>query len=93
VPPGDVRFVGSWVLLIELYIAQQRRTGITTFYEIVAEDAIFRKTPVQRLLDGIYFVDSFANERTFTESILVNVGHGASVGIDARFAAPEPRIA
>ncbi len=58
----------------------------------MAEDTVFRKTPAQRLLEDIHVIDSFADERAFSENVLVNVGDRASVGINAWFTAPEPRI-
>jgi hypothetical protein len=49
----------------------------------VAEDPVLGKAAVERLLEGIDIVDPFADERALPEPVLVHIGDGVGVGIDA----------
>ena len=51
------------------------------------------KRSVERPLERVDVVDALADERAFAEQVLVDVGDGARVGIDAGFAAEQPRVA
>jgi hypothetical protein len=51
------------------------------------------KAAAERLLEGIDIVDALADERAFAEQILIDVGDGAGVRVDARFAAVQAGIA
>ena len=59
----------------------------------MAEDAVLGKAAVERALEGIDVVDALADERAFAEQVLVDVGDGARVRIDAGLAAEQPRVA
>ena len=78
--------------LVQLHVAEQSGTGVTALKQIVTEDPVLREALVQGLLKRVYVVDPLADERTFLEQILINVGYGAGVWIDARLAATELRV-
>ena len=59
----------------------------------MAEDAVLREAPGERALERVDVVDALADERAFAEQVLVDVGDGARVGIDARLAGEQPREA
>ncbi len=59
----------------------------------MAQDPVVRKAPAQCLLEGVDIVDALADERALAEHVLVGIRDGACVGIDARLAAEQLRIA
>jgi len=59
----------------------------------MAQDPVVRKAPAQCLLEGVDVVNALADERAFAEQILVGIRDGACVGIDARLATEQLRIA
>ena len=86
VPAAHVRAVARRILLVQLHVAQQAGARIAAFQQIVAEDAVLGKAPSERALERIDVVDALADERAFAEQILVHVGNGARVRIDAGLA-------
>ena len=58
----------------------------------MAQDPILGKAIVERALECVDVVDSLTDERTLAEHILVNVGHGTRIGIDARVSAVQSRV-
>ena len=58
----------------------------------MAEDPVLGKAPIERPLECIDIVNPFANERALAKQVLVHIGHGARIRVDARFTPPEPRI-
>jgi hypothetical protein len=93
VAPAHVGAVADRVILVQLHIAQQSRAGVAAFEKIVAKDAILGEAPAKRLLEGIDVVDSLADERAFAEHVLVDIRDRARIGVDARLAAIQARIA
>ena len=77
----------------ELNVAHEARPGIASLEQIVAEDAIFRKAAAERALERIDVVNPLADERALAEKILVDVGHGARIRVNARLAAAQARVA
>jgi hypothetical protein len=73
VAAAHVGAVARRVILIQLHIAQQSGAGVASLEKIVTEDAILRKAPAKRLLEGIDVVDSLADERAFAEHVLVDI--------------------
>ena len=56
---------------------------MATFDQVVAEDGVVGEAIGQRALEGIDVVDALADEGAFREGILVQVGNGTGLGIDA----------
>ena len=86
VPAAHVGAIASRIFLIQLHVAQQPGAGVAPFQKIVAENAVFGEAPVERPLECIDIVDALADERAFVEQVLVYIGNGARVRVDARFA-------
>ncbi len=59
----------------------------------MAEDAVLRKPAPQRALERIHVVDALADERALVEEVLVDVGDGARVRVDAGVVRAELGIA
>ncbi len=55
-----------------------------TLEQIVAENAVLRETIAQCLLKCIYIVDPLADIRAFPEEVLIHVGDGTGIRINAR---------
>ena len=58
----------------------------------MTKDPVFRKAPLEASLKCIDVIDTFADERALAEHILIHVGDGAGVGVDAGLAAEQSRI-
>jgi hypothetical protein len=82
-PAADIRAVAGWIFLVQLHIAQQPGPGVTPFQKIVAEDPVFGKAPFEGPFECIHIIDALADERAFTEQVLVNIGDGPRIRIDA----------
>ena len=87
-----IRAVARRVLLIELHIAQQTGPGVTPFQQIVAENPVFGQPPGQGPFECVHFIDALADERAFAEQVLVYIGNGARIRIDAGLAGAHVRI-
>ena len=81
------------IILIQMHIAQQAGARITPFQQIVAENPVLGKAFIQCLLECIHLIDTLADERTFAEHVLVDVGDDAGIGVDAGVHAMQSRIA
>ena len=53
----------------------------------MAEDPVLGKAAAERPLERVDVVDALADERALAEHVLVDVGDGARVRVDARIAA------
>ena len=71
------------VVVHDLDVGHQRRARVESLEQIVREQRVLRHAPFERRRKGIDVVESFAREYAFAEEILVDVGHGGRVGIDA----------
>ena len=93
VPPAHIHAVARGILLIQLYIAQQPRPHVAPFQKIVAENPVLGKAARECPFEGVDLIDALADERAFTEQVLVDIGDGARIGIDAGLTPVELRIA
>ena len=59
----------------------------------MTEYPVFRESSCERSLERIDVVDPLADERTLAEQVLVNIGDGARIRVDAGLASEQPRIA
>ena len=91
-PSTDVRAVAGRKLLVQLHVAQQARPRVAAFEKVVTQDPVQRQAARQRALEGIDVVDALADERAFTEHILIDIGNGSRIRIDARLTAEKPRV-
>src|SRR6185436_1812236 len=70
-------------LLDDLDIGSEAGAGEGPLEEIVTEQGALGHATVERRFEGIYVVNAFAGIGAFAEEILVHVGYGGSVRIDA----------
>ncbi len=64
-------------------IGDQPRAGKNTLQQVVAENRAFRDTARKRRLEGIHIVNALAAVGALLEQVLINVGHGRCVWVDA----------
>ena len=55
----------------------------------MTQNPIFGKASTQGTFEHVDIVDALADERAFIEQILIHIGHGPGIGIDARLAATQ----
>ena len=75
------------VILEHLDVAEQPGTRVTALEQVVTEDPVFGESAVERLLECVDVIDALADERSFAEPVLVEVGNRARIRIDAGIAA------
>ena len=80
---GGGHGVGARVLLDHLDVGDQTGTQVVALQQIMAEHGVVGDSPVQLAEGDIDVVDPLAGERALAEEILVHVGHGEGIGIEA----------
>ena len=81
---GDV--VASGKFLDDLDVGGETGAGEDALEQIVAEQRRVRHPAGERRLEGVDVVDALAGIGAFAEQILIDVGNGRGVGIDAAHA-------
>ncbi len=89
----DVVQVVAGMILIEKDIADQPGAGMAALQQVMAEDEVLGKARADRPLEGIDIVDALADIGALVEQVLIEIGDGPRVRVDARFPAEQPRIA
>ena len=84
--------VAGGKLLDELDIGSEPGAREGAFEEIVAEQRVLGDTSLERALEGVDVVDALAGVGAFAEEILVDVGDGRRIGIDAAGAGEDALI-
>ena len=79
---GHLRMIGK--VLEYLDIAHQGAAREGAFQQIVTEHGVHRQAPGSRSLEGVDVVQAFAGEARLAEQILIDIGDGARVQVDAR---------
>ena len=64
---------------------------VEAFEQIVAEQRVLRHAPGQRGFEGVDVVDALADVAALVEQVLIDVGDGRGVGIDADVPGEHPR--
>ncbi len=80
-PRGNV--VAGGEFLDHLDIGRKTSACKDAFEQIVAEQCAIGHPAGKRGLEGIDFVDALAGVRAFTDQILVHVGRGGGIRVDA----------
>ena len=81
------------VVVHHLHVGDQAGAGVEPLEEIVGEEHVVRDPPVERRHEGVHVVEPLAGEAPLAEEVLVDVGHGGGVGVDAGVAGVEAREA
>ena len=82
----SLRSVTGRMLFNEVNICHQCRARIAALQQVVTQNEIVRKAPINGLAKRIHIIDTFANKRPLSEVILIDIRYFTGVGIDARFA-------
>jgi hypothetical protein len=60
--PAHISMITSRKILKQLHVADEGRSRIAAFEQIVAQDSVLRKSSAYGALESIHIVDSFADE-------------------------------
>ena len=74
------------IIVDDFDIAGQAGARVRAFDQVMAEQGIAREAPVQHAVHRVHFIDTLAGEDAFAVKILVHVGNGARVDIEASLA-------
>ncbi len=77
------------VVVDDLDVGDEASAGVGAFDEVVGEQGVFGEAAVEDLIEDADLVDAFACEDAFAEEILVDVGDGAGVDVEAGLAGVE----
>jgi len=78
---GDV--VAGGKLLDDFDVGREARPGKCPFKKIVAEKRILRHAIAQGRLEGVHIIDALARVAALPKEVLVDFGHGKSIGVCA----------
>ena len=76
--------------LKQLRVVDQAAAAKAALDQVMAEDAVGRKSPAKHRLEGVDVVDSFADIAASGKNVLVNVACLSRIRIDARIAGRQP---
>ena len=79
------------VVVDDLDVGDQGRPRIEAFEEIVRQQRVLRHPALERRGERVDIVEALAGENAFVEQVLVDVGHGGRVRVDAGVAGVGPR--
>ncbi len=83
-----VREIARGVVVVDVDVRRQTGARVAPLDEVVRQKAVLGKAPLRRTLEGIDVVDPLPGEAPLAVQVLVHVGHGRRVRIDARM----PRV-
>ena len=75
----------------DLDVGHETRARVEPFEEIVREQRILRHTAIEGRLERIDVVEALAGEDPLVEQVLIGIGHGGRVGVDARMSGVDTR--
>ena len=79
-------------VLDHLDVGDEARSREDTFEQVVAQHGVLGHATFQARLERVDVVDALARERSLVEKILVNVGNGEHVGIEAARRREDPLV-
>ena len=81
--PGGCHPVTLRIFFHDFHIRHQCGAREDAFKKIVAQHGVFRNPASQSGFERINVIDAFSRERTFAKQILVHVGNGKDIGVNA----------
>ena len=81
------------VVVDDFDVGDEAGASVGALDEVVREESVAREAAVEYLVKDGDFVDAFAGEDAFAEEVLIDVGDGAGVDVEAGFAGVEGRKA
>src|SRR5690606_30986430 len=88
--PGEVEIAGREALINDR-IADQRRSPVQSFEQVMAEKCILGNAPFEAPMKGRHIIEALAHVDACAEQVLIDVGYGARIDIDGRVAPVEAR--
>ena len=89
--PARVREHARRILVDQLDVRDERDARVQSLEQVVRQQRVLRHGVLERGHERVDVVEALAGEDAFAEQILVGVGHGGRVGIDAGVPGVEPR--
>ena len=83
---GRGNIVARRKILENFDVGDQPRACENTFQQVVTENATVGNSAGKSGLEGVHVVDAFAAVRPLLEEILINIGNGRCVRVDAGWA-------
>src|ERR1700761_3746019 len=86
-----VRRVVRGVVIDDFDVGDETGASVGAFDEVVREEGVSGKAAVEDFVEYADLVDALAGEDAFAEEVLVDVGDGGGVDVEAGFAGVEGR--
>jgi hypothetical protein len=74
------------IVIDDFDVGDEAGASVGAFDEVVREEGVSREAAVENFVQNADLVDALAGEDAFTEEVLVDVGDGAGVDVEAGFA-------
>ena len=87
--PASVGGVVRRVVVDDFDVGDEAGASVGALDQIVRQESVSREAAIQHFVQDADFIDAFAGEDAFAEEILVDVGDGTRVDIEAGFAGVE----
>ena len=71
------------VVVDDFDVCDEAGAGVGAFDEVVGEEGVAGESAVEDLMEDADFVDAFSGEDAFAEEVLIDVGDGAGVDVEA----------
>ncbi len=81
--PRGVGEVAAGIVVDEVDVGDEAGARVEPFEQVVAEERVLRHAPGERGLERVDVVDALADVAALVKHVLVEIGHGRRVGIDA----------
>ena len=81
--PRGIGEVVAGIVVHQVRIGDEAGARIEAFEEIMTQQRVFRHAPGERRLERVHVVDALADVAALVKHVLIEVGHGRRVGIDA----------
>ena len=77
------------IVVDDLDVGDEAGAGIGAFDEVVREEGVAGEAALEDLMENADLVDAFACEDALAEEVLIDVGDGAGIDVEASFAGVE----
>ena len=89
---GCGNVITRWKIFKDLDVGDQARASKYALQEVVTENGAFRDTACESGLEGIHVVNTLAAIGALLEQVLIDVGDGRCVGVDAGRTGEHPLV-
>ena len=85
------REVAGRVVVVDDHIGGEARTRVVPLDQVVRQQRVLGEAAVRRALEGLDVVDALSGEAALAVEVLVHVGDGGRIGVDARVSGMDGR--